>query len=148
VRSAMKESPSSHPPSDPATTDPIDEVLELFEIGSYNTALDMAEAILQKDPEHEAAKKCVASCQELLLEVYLGKLGDRAWVLRLMIEPNDVYGLGLDHRAGFLVSLIDGAMSIDEVLDVSSMPPFDAARMLCDLKSRGVIVAEPPSARS
>jgi hypothetical protein len=133
-------------PSDPLD-EQVEEMLALFEAGSYNTALDLAEGIL-REGGNPVAQRCVEACQELLLETYLRRLGDRGATLRVLVDPNEVRDLGLDHRAGFLLSFIDGQMSLEEVLDCASMPHLDAVRMLCELKSRGVIAADPPAASS
>ena len=55
--------------------------------------------------------------------------------------------LSLDHRAGFLLSFVDGSMSIEEVLDVSSMPELDVLRIMFELRQQGVIEIEEPPAR-
>ena len=47
--------------------------------------------------------------------------------------------LHLDHRAGFLLSCIDGMSSIDDILDVSGMRELDALRILFELVQENVI---------
>jgi hypothetical protein len=47
--------------------------------------------------------------------------------------------LSLDHRAGFVLSCVDGYSSIDEILDVSGMPPLDALRVLYELLQQRII---------
>jgi hypothetical protein len=39
----------------------------------------------------------------------------------------------LDHRAGFMLSRIDGAMTVEQLLDVAGMPRFEALRSLAAL---------------
>jgi len=45
----------------------------------------------------------------------------------------------LNPRAAFLLSRIDGTLSLDEILDVSGMPRMEAYRYLCQLFLRGVL---------
>ncbi len=47
--------------------------------------------------------------------------------------------LPLDHRAGFVLSLVDDASSVDEILDVSGMSVREAREILVHLARRGVI---------
>ncbi len=47
---------------------------------------------------------------------------------------------GLDHRAGFLLTFVDGASSIDDILDGSGLSRVDALHVLADLLAKGVIV--------
>jgi hypothetical protein len=63
------------------------------------------------------------------------------------VSAGEMHLLALDHRAGFLLSFIDGSMSVDEVLDVSSMPELDALRIMFELQEQGAIVIEPPARR-
>jgi hypothetical protein len=55
------------------------------------------------------------------------------------VRDVDLRWLGLDHRAGFLLSRIDGHASLDEVLDVSGMPRLEALRTLVDLCEAGAL---------
>jgi hypothetical protein len=85
----------------------------------------------------------------MLRQMYLARIGDKASVLRQVMDSEQVKSLQLDHRAGFLFSLADGVNTIDEILDVSGMPALDALRILYELIQEGVVEAEaPPSVRS
>ena len=42
-------------------------------------------------------------------------------------------------RAAFLLSRVDGTLSLDEILDVSGMPRLEAYRYLCQLFLRGIL---------
>jgi HD-GYP domain-containing protein (c-di-GMP phosphodiesterase class II) len=52
---------------------------------------------------------------------------------------------GLDPRAAFLLSMVDGAASMDEIVDASGMPSSDAERLVGDLVARGLIAVKPGS---
>ena len=47
---------------------------------------------------------------------------------------------GLDHRAGFLLTFVDGMSSVDDILDASGLPRVDVLHILGDLLTKGVIV--------
>jgi hypothetical protein len=47
--------------------------------------------------------------------------------------------LGLGPEEGFVLSRIDGLLSIDEILDVCGMPRLEAYRYLCQLFLRGIL---------
>ena len=46
----------------------------------------------------------------------------------------------LEPRSAFLLSRLDGSLTIEDVLDVSGMPRLEALRVLAELVVRGVIV--------
>lgn len=45
----------------------------------------------------------------------------------------------LDHREGFVVSLVDGVSPIEAMFDVSGMPMLEVLRLLCQLVEKRVI---------
>jgi hypothetical protein len=69
-------------------------------------------------------------------------LADRNSVLRLAVSKLRIAELALDHRSGFLLSLIDGKATIEEVLDMCAMPEPEALTILHELLRRGVIVLD------
>jgi hypothetical protein len=57
----------------------------------------------------------------------------------LAISPHELRGLPLDHRSGFLLSLMDGTLDLETILEVSAMPRADALRAARDLFEAGVV---------
>ena len=57
----------------------------------------------------------------------------------LAITFGELRTLQLDHRAGFLVSLIDGMSTVEMILDVCGMPSSEAAAMLAGFLERGIV---------
>jgi hypothetical protein len=138
------------PASEPAPSsfgDCAEEMQILFEARNYSSALVLAETVLVSDPGHATARRCAESCRDMLGQKYLSRLGGRDNVPRVIMTPEELRFLSLDHRAGFLLSFVDGSMSLDEVLDVSSMPELDALRILFELRMQGVIEIVEPSRR-
>ncbi len=67
------------------------------------------------------------------------KVGSYDHVPFPLLDRKQQRGLSLDQRAGFLLSLMDGRLSVQEVIDVSNMSEADVLRVLYDLMSQGVI---------
>jgi hypothetical protein len=65
---------------------------------------------------------------------------DRSSVPVLAVRTVDLPGLAVDHRAGFLLSQIDGKTPIEELLDLSAMPEDETLRLLRELLDRGILV--------
>ncbi len=57
----------------------------------------------------------------------------------VMVATEQLRWLSIDHRAGFLLSHIDGVSSLEMILDVSGMPLLDALKILCELVQQRVI---------
>jgi hypothetical protein len=126
-------------PEDEALLQPI---VTRFEKGDYMGALMRAEDLLEQRPDLEAARRYVESSTELLQQMYLTRLGDGSTVLRLGLAPDAIQELTLDHRAGFLISLLDGQATIDEIVDISGMPPLEALRLLFEMYEQGVLAVD------
>jgi hypothetical protein len=45
----------------------------------------------------------------------------------------------LDHRSGFIASLIDGRYDVEAIVDMSGMPHDEVVAILAELVERGVI---------
>lgn len=115
-----------------------------FEVGDYSGALVIAEGMLDEAPRHLAARCYAESCRAMLQQMYQARIGDRSKRLQIIMGPDQLRSLSLDHRTGFLLSCIDGSSTIDDILDISGMQPLDALRMLYDLLQQGVIDTEAP----
>jgi hypothetical protein len=150
-----KRAPEPLPDLDPPASEPAPnslhdrarEMVSLFAANNYSSALVLAESVLHGDPHHTEARLCAERCREALTEKYLGSLGGRRGIPRVAMGAEEIRWLSLDHRAGFLLSTIDGSMTVDEVLDVSSMPELDALRIMFELRNQGAIEVVVPNRR-
>jgi hypothetical protein len=60
-----------------------------------------------------------------------------ALVVRMSVEA--LKKLPLDHRAGYLLSRMDGTMDLETLVEVAAMPREDVLRMVRDLFESGVV---------
>ena len=125
------------------TTSPGDplliEVRDRYAMGDYSGALIIAEGILANDPQNAQARRYADNCRQVLEQMYCAKLGPLNQRPEVGVSADQLRWLSLDHRAGFLLSLIDGSSTVEELLDISGMPRFEALRTLCDLLEQNVI---------
>ena len=63
-------------------------------------------------------------------------------VPRLALPIHELMAMQLDHRAGFLISLIDGTFSLEMILDTCAMKRDEALAILADLAARGIILID------
>ena len=106
------------------------------ELDKAVTAIDLA---LAEDPNSALAQKLIHRNRDTILAGFQAFIGDlqRAPILaRPLHEPASA---PISPRAAFLLSRVDGTMSIDEILDVSGMPRLEAYRYLCQLLLRGIL---------
>lgn len=135
------ESPArqQHPAPDPGAS-----LSDMFAVGNFSGAMAEAENRLRVNPDDEEALRYADECRLTLTRMFTARLGSLLQRVRIDVPFEEIRWMNLDHRAGFLLSLVDGNSSIDDLLDVSSMPRLDALRILVELHSRGVIALDPP----
>ncbi|MFO0659330.1 MAG: hypothetical protein U0165_05800 [Polyangiaceae bacterium] len=116
-----------------------EEMKARYAVGDFSGALTSAESLLALSPSHRDAQKHADSCREVLTQMYTARLGSLIHVPRVVMSPDKVRWLSLDHRSGFLLACIDGYSTVEEILDVCGMPVLDALRMMTELQDQKVI---------
>lgn len=70
---------------------------------------------------------------------------DELWARKMTGAPvvavaaEQLRRLPLDHRAGFLLSLMDGTIDLDSVVEISAMSRSSALRLVRDLFESGIV---------
>ncbi len=62
-----------------------------------------------------------------------------ATVPHLAIPSEEVHASELDHREYFLISLLDGVTTIENLIDICGMPSEEALALLDGLVRRGIL---------
>ncbi|MBX3189375.1 MAG: hypothetical protein KF819_20295 [Labilithrix sp.] len=144
VAAAARASAASGAPaarSVPAESGPptAQEMNDRVSLGDYSGALEIAEKLLALDPSDAAAEACAESCRDVLRKMYTARIGPLDRVPMVMVARDQLRWLSIDHRAGFVLSLVDGVSSLEMILDVSGMPELDALRILSELAQQRII---------
>jgi hypothetical protein len=100
------------------------------------TAVDLA---LSEDPNSALAQKLIHRNRETIMTAFQGFLGDLQRAPTLARPLHELGSAPISPRAAFLLSRVDGTLSLDEILDVSGMPRLEAYRYLCQLFLRGIL---------
>ena len=116
------------------------EIAECFALGDYARSLSAAELQLGLDPEDESAKQYAESSRAKLETRYVTRIGSLDYVYNLGVPAAKVKWLGLDPQAAFLLSLVDGQTTVDEVLDICQMGRLEALRVFTELLDAKAIV--------
>lgn len=110
-----------------------------YATGDFSGALLLAEQILAAKPDHADAQRYRQRCCEVLEQMLSGRLAPLSRAPRVVVPREQIQWLSLDHQAGFLLALMDGRVSLEEVLDMSAMPRLDALKILVRLLDERVI---------
>lgn len=118
---------------------PTREMNDRFAMGDFSGALEKARYILTLDPLDREARIMAGKCEDVLLDMYSSRIAGMQRTVRTVMGSDQLRWLSLDHRAGFLLSLIDGTSSVDDLLDLCGMPRLEALRLICSLVDQRVI---------
>jgi tetratricopeptide (TPR) repeat protein len=107
--------------------------------GELDKAVAAVDLALSEDPDSALAQKLIARNRDAILSVFQGFIGDLDRQPELARPLHELAGAPISPRAAFLLSRIDGTITVDELLDVSGMPRLEAYRHLCQLFLRGIL---------
>jgi hypothetical protein len=119
--------------------DPSSEMRDRFALGDYSGALVMAELLLEENPTLGEALEYADSCRAMLTKMYTARIGPLDRVPVVEVARDQLRWLSLDHRSGFVLSLVDGVSSLEMILDVSGMRELDCLRILFELVQQRII---------
>lgn len=112
---------------------------ELFELGDFSGSLELVEKVLRINADHEGARAYMQRNESTLIKMYESKLGNMQKAPKQLMPPDEVIWMNMHHKAGFLLSQVDGSLTYEDLLEVSGMPRFDTMRILHELVTQGII---------
>jgi hypothetical protein len=120
-----------------------------FDVESFARESDRRIAVVKlvdPDPEPSFSRDTPTSEIRLLTRPEMrAAVTDEAWARGMSGVPVVVMAidllkrLPLDHRAGFLLSLMDGAVDLDTMVEIAGMPRGEVLRLVRDLYESGVV---------
>jgi hypothetical protein len=122
--------------------DPGASLSDLYAVGNFTDAMHEAELRLKQNPNDEDAMRYADECRRTLTRMYTARLSPDTATLRIAVPLEEIRWLTLDHRAGFLLSLVDGQSTVEDLIDICGMARLDALRILVELHTRGVVALD------
>jgi hypothetical protein len=145
LRSARSRSEAIGPSEDVEREDPglLTEALELFRRGEADESLEMLETLAREDPGRMEIQGYLELVRSHLFERYRAQAPEASSVLKVAITPEEMMRFNLPANAGFVLSMIDGSTSVNEILALSGMDPFEALRTVEKLLEAGIVEVNP-----
>lgn len=116
---------------------------ELYALSDFSGALELAERRLEANPNDTEAQRYVQDCRRVLVKMQLSRLGSLQQIVELAVDATELQWLTIDHRAGFLLSLIDGLSTLEDLLDICGMPRLQALQIFAELADQKVVRLRP-----
>lgn len=117
----------------------IDQARRLHLDGDHEQALFLLTRLLELAPLHPEASKLARDCRQELERDCLAAVGSESAVLVGAVSPEELKRFTLDNVSCFLLSRMDGATTVEAILDISGLPRLLALRHLRGLIARGIV---------
>jgi hypothetical protein len=115
------------------------EALALVERGADGEALDLLESAVRETPGHLESQATLELLRAHLHQRQRVRTKGGAGVLRVKLGPQEILRFNLPPNAGFVLSMIDGHTSADELVALTSMDPFEALHTIGKLMDAGIV---------
>jgi hypothetical protein len=116
-----------------------DAMRECHDLGDYSGALIHAEVVLSKEPQDREALAIGRDCRSTLERMYETQLGNLEATAQRDVKVDELIWRKLDPTTTFVLSLVDGVLTLENIIDICGLPRFDALRLLVRLKEEGII---------
>ncbi len=120
----------------------LEEAQNLLGNDDLEGALSVFRAAANRDPDRIEIESYIDMVRGRLVQRYRDRVGDTGAAPRMVIDPSELTAFDLPADAGFMLSLVDGKTSIDELIALSGMDAFEALRILNELVAAGIAELE------
>lgn len=117
----------------------VGEAVALLRRGELQDAIDLLETLGADDADALETHAYLELARSRLVRVYRDRVGSGEQIPALRISQEETLKFNLPAEAGFLLSLVDGATSTRDLLDLSGMDPFEGLRSLSNLLDAGIL---------
>jgi len=119
------------------------DALELFRKGEAQESLELFETLARENPRRLEIQGYLELVRSHLFGYYRDRVPDASRVLKVKITPEEIMRFNLPADAGFVLSMVDGSTSVNEILALSGMDPFEAVRVVSKLLEAGIVEVNP-----
>ena len=112
---------------------------DMLELDDFSGAIELLDKVLDLEAGHSEARQMRDDSERKLLAMLSSKLGDLNRTPRVRMSQDEIIWLNLDNRAGFVLSLVDGSLSLDEIISICGLPQLEGMRILVQLLQEKVI---------
>ena len=123
----------------PAVRAMVKDIVGLLEQGQVDDALELVSSAAEAQPGSLEIQATLDLVRGRLHRSYREAVGDLETAPALTKGPEELRNLNLPANAGFLLSMIDGQTSVQDLVSLSGMDSFEALRLLRGLAQNGIV---------
>jgi len=115
------------------------DALKLMRAGDLEPALELLELASRHGGDRLDVQGYLDLVRSRLLSRYRERVGGMQAVPVVQLAAPDLRKFNLPAPAGFLLSLVDGRTSVEELVSLSGLDPFETLRTLSGLLEAGIL---------
>lgn len=119
------------------------DALKLMREGHLEAALELFETLTRRENDPLEVHGYLEMVRSKLLDRYREQVGGLEAVPRVELAGPELMHINLPSTTGFLLSLVDGSTSVNDLISLSGMDAFDTLRVLTGLLDAGVVRCSP-----
>jgi tetratricopeptide (TPR) repeat protein len=116
-----------------------DDALRLMREGHLEASLELFETLTRREGDPLEIHGYLEMVRGKLLERYREQVGGLDVVPQVELAGDELMRVNLPATTGFLLSLVDGHTSVNDLISLSGMDAFDTLRTLTGLLDAGVV---------
>ena len=118
---------------------PLARAKDKYQLHDFNGVIELLEEDRFEGDDAEEAQALLSNARSQLLKMYESKIGDFSRVPTVNVSDEEVIWLNLNHRAGFILSQIDGAVTFEDLVALSGMTRLETVRVLAELIQQKIV---------
>ena len=115
------------------------QMTERFDVGDYSGALQVADKVLELEPEADDASMIRLRSRGTLMQMYESRIGSLKKIPVCAVSQEDIMWRNMDATSAFIAANIDGIVTFEDIIDISTVSRFDTCRILSRLLQEGII---------
>jgi tetratricopeptide (TPR) repeat protein len=117
----------------------LQKLKQLINEKKFEESYDLAKSICEEEPDNEDAQNLFSIVKDSLTERYTRTFKNNNIIPVMKIDLTDLMHYSLTQQDGFIISLLDGKTTLQEIIDTSGLTDFDCKRIISKLKNLGII---------
>ncbi len=117
----------------------LQRVSDLVSLGDPEGAMELIGRAQQSGADHPTLDSLRDQAEQRLQELFESRIGSTSAIPSMLLNADQLVDLRLDHRAGFVLSQIDGRLSFEDLFALSGMSRLDTTRILAQLLDQKII---------
>ncbi len=122
-----------------ANKEMLDEAIRMIGKDQIEPAYELLVMVQRDDPENKKVQKFLDTAKGLLLKDYVSEIGSTDSTVRLKKDMGEIMKMNLTKEAAFILSTVDGSLSVDEMHALSNIDRFVFMRSLVMLLRNNIV---------